>query len=203
MHHWRKLSAVPHGVKIPDLDEIKQWGGGRWTDLGKAKAHASMIIANPVDARWMTLMGGVGTGKTMLLLAMYGLLRPYAVYLGAGDLTSAIFNSFGKDGDTEELTEELARVPVLLLDDYGVDTANKTVQNKITQIIDLRYRLRKYRPTVIATNLNKKELIRANSRVASRILDQDLVDVHSIRLPDYRRRSEVDKPIVVDRSSQK
>lgn len=138
------------------------------------------------------MMGGVGTGKTMLMLALYHMLPAYSVYLGAGDLTSKIFDSF-QSGDTEELTTDLARVPILLLDDYGVDTSNRTIQNKIMQIIDLRYRMRTYRPTVVATNLNRDELLKSNQRVASRLLDEDLCRVVSIRLPDYRRRSEPPK----------
>ncbi len=204
LKHWKKISSVPYGTKLPSLKDIKSWSEARrWRTFAPALGYAKHIISNPLSSRWITLLGGVGTGKTMLLLAIYAQLRPYAVYLGAGDLTSAIFESFGNSGETEELTTELARVPVLLLDDYGVDTANRTIQNKITQILDMRYRLREYRPTVVASNLNRKELTKANARVASRILDEDLAHVLEIGLPDYRRRSETSKQTVIDRSGQK
>jgi hypothetical protein len=204
LKHWKKLSAIPHGTKLPDLKDIKPWSeDARWRSFSPALGHAKHTILNPLSSKWMTLLGGVGTGKTMLLLAIYAQLRPYAVYLGAGDLTSAIFESFGGSGETEELTTELAKVPVLLLDDFGVDTANRTIQNKIMQILDLRYRLREYRPTVLASNLNRKELTKFNARVASRVLDEDLAHVLEIRLPDYRRRSESSKQTVIDRSGQK
>jgi len=203
LQHWKKLSAVPYGTKFPKLSEFKKWGSNTdWASFAPAIKYAKSLVANPVDAPWLTMMGGVGTGKTMLMLAIYAQLRPYAVYLGAGDLTSAIFSSFGNGGETEELTQELARAPVLLLDDYGVDTANRTIQNKITQILDLRYRLRRYRPTVVATNLNKSALTKANARVASRLLDEDLAQVAEIMLGDHRRRSETKKQTVIDRSGK-
>jgi DNA replication protein DnaC len=191
LQHWRKFTSLPKGVKLPSLDDFTKYGGSdRWEAMRHALDHAYHLTVSPTYMNWMTLMGGVGTGKTMLLLAIYAEIKPYAVYLGAGDLTSQIFESFGKSGETEDLTEALARVPVLLLDDYGIGAENKTVQGKITQILDHRYRLRHYRPTVVATNLNRKDLSKSNARVASRILDQDLVRVREIRLPDYRRRDE-------------
>ncbi len=204
LKHWRRISAIPHGIKLPSLNDIEPWSeDARWKSFAPALGHARHTILNPLSSKWMTLLGGVGTGKTMLLLAIYAQLRPYAVYLGAGDLTSAIFESFGNSGETEELTTELAKVPVLLLDDYGVDTANRTVQNKITQIIDMRYRLRDYRPTIVASNFNRKELTKSNVRVASRLLDEDLAHVLEIRLPDYRRRSETKKQTVINRGGGK
>ncbi len=191
LQHWRRFTSLPKGTRLPSLDDFTKYGdSARWEPMKQALDHAHQLTAQPTYMDWMTLMGAVGTGKTMLLLAIYAQLKPYAVYLGAGDLTSQIFESFGKGGETEDLTEALARVPVLLLDDFGIGAENKTVQGKITQILDHRYRLRRYRPTFVATNLNRKDLSKSNARVASRILDQDLCKVYEIRLPDYRRRDE-------------
>lgn len=202
--HWAQLSSIPVGVQLPRLGDMKTWHPPgqkeRWMSFAPAISHAVNLISSPVDSPWLTIMGGVGTGKTMLLMSIYRHISPYCVYLGAGDLTSKIFESFGGEGQTEELTAELVRVPVLLLDDFGVDTANKTIQNKIMQIVDMRYRYRRFRPTVVATNLSRDLLSKNNARVASRILDEDLAKVVSITLPDYRRRSEVSTQTVVKRS---
>jgi len=169
--------------------------------MKRAIALAGAIVADPFDANWMTIMGGVGCGKTRLLQAVYTDIKPYAVYIQSGDLTGMIHRSFG-DRDTEDVVEELARIPVLLLDDWGAQGGggSDVVAGLVTRILDRRYIFGRRRPTVVSTNLNPTSLAVLNPRVADRLLDVHLVDQCGITLPSFRRMGA--EPQVVNRRAK-
>ena len=201
---WNKLSVIPVNTHLVEQlsDFVRPPGATdiEWHSFERALAYAHDLTHQPLEYAWMTLLGDKGCGKTSLLVSIYRRIPWCCVYLGAGALTTKIFSSFDSN-TTEELTQQLIEVPVLLLDDWGVDILNATIQNKITQIIDARYMQGKLRPTVIASNLSTEQLHQFNARVGSRIVDQDLVKVVGVTLSDYRRRDENKGNTVVRRSS--
>ena len=190
--------STPVAVDLPRLSEFQQYGGSEWPSMQRAIVKAGAIMADPFDANWLTVMGGVGCGKTRLLQAIYADIKAYAVYIQAGDLNGMIHRSFG-DRDTEDVVEELVRIPVLLLDDWGAQggAGSDTVAGLVTRILDRRYIFGRQRPTVVSTNLNPTSLAVLNPRVADRILDIHLVDQCGITLPSFRRLGA--KPLVVER----
>lgn len=191
--------STPVSADPPRLGEFLKYGKEtEWASMKRAVAKAEAIVADPFDANWLTVMGGVGCGKTRLLQAIYADLRPYAVYIQAGDLNGMIHRSFA-DRDTEDVVEELTRIPVLLLDDWGAQGGggSDTVTGLVTRILDRRYIFGRGRPTVVATNLNPASLAMLNPRVADRILDIHLVDQCGITLPSFRRMGA--EPTVVTR----
>lgn len=199
---WAHLSSMPKGVALPDFDDFEEVKLPDWKQMAAAIETGKALVESPLKHSWITLMGGNGCGKSMLLHCIYKHLEGYAVYLGAGRLGSLIFDSFD-DNSTQDLLRELEEVSVLLIDDYGVENVrSETIRNRITEVIDRRYRYGVYRPTIVATNKTRKELRKQNNRVADRLLDKNLAMIYSISLPSFREDTQLDlKTAVVRRKA--
>ena len=196
---WEKLSNMPLGVDFPDFSDFETIDLPGWKKMASAIEAGKRLAESPLEHPWMTLIGGNGCGKSMLLQCIYKQLEGYVVYLGAGKLGSLIFDSFD-DNSTQDLMRELTDASVLLIDDYGVENVrSETIRNRITEIIDRRYQYGKFRPTVIATNKTRKELRKQNNRVADRILDKNLAQIYSISLPSFREDTQLDLAVPVVR----
>lgn len=199
---WNKLSNMPKGVKLSVFEDFETVDLPDWKRMEEAIDAGKSLVKSPLEHPWITIMGGNGCGKSMLLQCIYEELNGYAVYLGAGRLGSLIFDSFD-DNSTQDLMRELEAASVLLIDDYGVENVrSETIRNRITEIIDRRYQYGVYRPTVLATNKTRKELRKQNNRVADRILDKNLAQIFSITLPSFREdtQMELQPPAVVRRN---
>ena len=187
-----KIFDIKYFPNAPTLETLKlvQLGSAQdWARTQRIIKLAKEIAKAPYDHRWLTILGPVGTGKTTICKALWNSCRPYSVYLGAGSLTTQIFKSFG-ERTTENLTKTLIDIPVLIIDDLGVEeNPSLTIKNKITQIIDGRYEYRAYRPTIIASNLTPRQLKKKNLRITDRILDEDLADVIGVKSPSQRTRN--------------
>lgn len=193
---WGRLSNLPKGVDLPDFSDFEEITELQedWNVLARAIEAGKSLVKSPLEHPWITIMGGNGCGKTMLLHSIFSHLDGYAAYLGAGRLGTLIFDSFD-DNSTQDLMRELEEVNVLLIDDYGVENVRaETIRNRITEVIDRRYQYGIYRPTVIATNKTRKELRKQNNRVADRILDKNLAQIFSIALPSFREDTQLEMP---------
>jgi DNA replication protein DnaC len=196
---WSRLSNMPKGIELPNFNDFEEVDMPDWAKMAEAIEAGKSLVESPLEHPWITIMGGNGCGKSMLLQSIYKQLDGYAAYLGAGRLGTMIFDSF-QDNSTQDLMRELEEVSVLLIDDYGVENVrSETIRNRITEIIDRRYQYGRYRPTVIATNKTRKELRKQNNRVADRILDKNLAKVFSVTLPSFREDTQLDLPNVVRR----
>lgn len=80
------------------------------------------------------------------------------------------FSSFENDRDKFAEIEELATVPLLVIDDLGTGAITKTGYPLLYNLIDMR--LSSGRPTIYTTNLAEEEIARIlGDRLASRIYD--------------------------------
>jgi DNA replication protein DnaC len=136
---------------------------------------------------WLVLLGGYGSGKTHLALAIsnYRLSLGHAVlFVVVPDLLDYLRATFGPNSEIalDERLDAIRESPLLVLDDLGAHNSTPWAQEKLFQILNHRYNGRL--PTVITSNLRLEEL---DPRTTSRLADPDLSQVYEIVAPDFRQ----------------
>jgi DNA replication protein DnaC len=150
-------------------------------------------IFSRAPKNWLLLEGGYGCGKTHLAAA----IANYAVSIGTPtlfitvpDLLDSLRFAFSDPETTfESRFEEVRNADLLVLDDFGTQNATGWGQEKLFQIMNYRY-INKL-PTVITTNLSLDEI---ESRIRSRLQDDEFVTHIRITAPDYRRPTQTSNP---------
>ncbi len=152
--------------------------------LERAFNHAQQFAHNLQG--WFLLQGRYGCGKTHLAAAIANFVVDMGVptlFITVPDLLDALRFSYNAEDVTfEQRFEEIRRVRLLVLDDFGTQNATPWAQEKLFQILNFRY-INKL-PTVVTTNLSLNEI---EGRIRSRLTDPDLVTRIEITAPDYRR----------------
>lgn len=134
---------------------------------------------------WLLLQGSYGCGKTHLAAG----IANFAVEMGVPTLFITVpdmldslrFSYNDRESSFEQRFEEIRRVRLLILDDFGTQNATPWAQEKLFQIINFRYVNRL--ATVITTNLGLEEI---EGRIRSRLRDPELITRAHILAPDYR-----------------
>jgi len=135
---------------------------------------------------WLVLMGVTGCGKTHLAAAIanYRLQagKP-ALFLVVPEFLDHLRSAFSPESKVsyDQLFESAKNAPLLILDDFGEESATPWAQEKLYQVINYRYNARL--PTVITTSCSLDEI---ESRVSSRLTDIKISNPFNIMAPDYR-----------------
>jgi len=135
---------------------------------------------------WLVFQGVNGCGKTHLAVAIANHLRregKLALFIVVSDLLDHLRSTFGPESRVsyDKLFEKIKKTPVLILDDFGEQSATPWAQEKLYQLINYRYNARL--ATVITTCFSLDEI---ESRISSRMVDPSLSLVFNIMAPDYR-----------------
>lgn len=135
---------------------------------------------------WLVLMGVNGCGKTHLAAAIANYLRAegkQVLFIVVPELLDHLRSAFSPESRVhyDELFEVVKKSPVLILDDFGEQSATPWAQEKLYQLINYRYSARL--ATVITTCLSLDEI---ESRISSRMVDPAIGLVLNIDAPDYR-----------------
>ena len=118
--------------------------------LGKCQAYADS------PPNWLVLTGPYGCGKTHLAAAIANRqieLGNDVFFTVVPDLLDHLRATFGPGSDVtyDELFEAVRNVPLLVLDDLGMQSETSWAREKMFQV--LNHRLNAELPTVITTNL--------------------------------------------------
>ncbi len=159
--------------------------------LAAAKEIAESYAHSPQG--WLLLEGGYGSGKTHLAAAIANFvvnMGTPTLFITVPDLLDSLRFAYS-DPDTtfEAHFEEIRTAAFLVLDDFGTQNATNWAQEKLFQIMNFRY-INKL-PTVITTNLKLDEI---ESRIRSRLQDEEFVNHVLITAPDFRRPTETSNP---------
>ncbi len=136
---------------------------------------------------WLYLEGCPGTGKTHLACAIANDFLNTLPDADRNELEVLIYQSVpllldrlqsNKDDSTINV---LLNLPLLILDNLGMQANTSWRTEKLFQILDYRYV--KHLPTVVINNQNRLFLER---HIYSRLTDTDLVTSILLDLPDYR-----------------
>ncbi len=138
---------------------------------------------------WLVLEGGSGTGKTHLAAAIANRCMEREVpvlFVVAPDLLDHLRASFSPQNEMpyDELFEQIKSIPMLVLDDLGVQSSTPWAEEKLFQLLNHRYVTQL--STVITTNVAVDQTeARLQSRLSDPRLSQllDLGDVTRGRAP--------------------
>ena len=155
---------------------------------GDAYKAALSFVSNKTGHLFLTFVGEPGRGKTHLILGIgwhwlennYGLVKYWQVESLLDDLR------FGFSANTEaqrynfdQLMNKVKQVPLLILDDLGLEQSTPWAKAKLDEIFDHRY-INQLR-TVVTTNFTLEHL---EPRIASRLFEGVVV---VLECDDYRK----------------
>ena len=135
---------------------------------------------------WLVLVGVNGCGKTHLAAAIvnyqYQADKP-ALFVVVPEFLDHLRSTFSPESRVsyDQLFESVKSAPLLILDDFGEQSATPWAQEKLYQVINHRYNARL--ATVITTTSSLDEL---ESPISSRLADPRLSLALNIIAPDYR-----------------
>jgi len=135
---------------------------------------------------WLIFQGVNGCGKTHLAAAIansrMALGKP-VFFVVVPDLLDHLRSTFSPHSSIsyDEFFEEIRKSPLLILDDFGEQSATPWAQEKLYQLINYRYNARL--PMVVTTCLSLDEI---ETRISSRMVDPRISCVFNIVAPDYR-----------------
>ncbi|MFQ6099781.1 MAG: ATP-binding protein [Anaerolineae bacterium] len=152
--------------------------------LKEAFDKARAFAEDPRD--WLLITGTYGCGKTHLAAAIanYRVAQGHPVlFVVVPDLLDYLRATFSPQSTVTfyQQFEEVRRVPLLILDDLGTESATPWAREKLYQIFDYRYNARL--PTVITT---AKWIEEVDPRLATRMLDASHCTPAPILAPDYQ-----------------
>jgi DNA replication protein DnaC len=135
---------------------------------------------------WLIFQGINGCGKTHLAAAIANYRRAQGkpvLFVVVPELLDHLRSTFSPDSKIsyDEFFEKLKETPLLILDDFGEQSATPWAQEKLYQLINYRYNARL--PMVVTTCLSLEEI---EPRISSRMVDPRISLVFNITAPDYR-----------------
>jgi len=135
---------------------------------------------------WLIFQGVNGCGKTHLAAAIANYQQAQGkpvFFVVVPDLLDHLRSTFSPDSKIsyDEFSERIKEVPLLILDDFGEQSATPWAQEKLYQLINYRYNARL--PMVVTTCLSLDEI---ETRISSRMVDPMISLVFNITAPDYR-----------------
>lgn len=153
-------------------------------NLSQAYNLATEFARSPEG--WLVLAGVNGCGKTHLAAAIanYRLAQGKPVFfVVVPDLLDHLRSTFNPESKIsyDKFSEKLKEAPLLILDDFGEQSATPWAQEKLYQLINYRYNARL--PMVVTTCLSLDEI---ETRISSRMVDPRISLVFNITAPDYR-----------------
>lgn len=119
--------------------------------------------------------GDVGTGKTIMAEVIINtFIERYAQPAKMVQLTDIIQLAIDNGTSYNSFIATLSYIPLLVVDDLGVERKSDFAIEKITQIVDKRYK--SFKPTIYTTNLSVKAMEECEDmqyrRIYDRILDR-------------------------------
>lgn len=197
----RKIREQTQQLKIDGIADTEYL---KWT-FAKDKNSESKVskAARRYVHKWQEMKennigilfyGDVGTGKTFLAACIANALIDKAVPVLMTNIPLLI-SAMQKDFEAEKATilRRISSIPLLILDDIGVERDTAYGYEKVQEIIDTRYRSGK--PLIVTTNLSPQELQNPTDIRYKRVYDRILEMCHPILVngESQRKRKAAEK----------
>lgn len=139
--------------------------------LTAARDYAENFDRHARTGESLMMLGKAGTGKSHLASAVLQAIMPghCGMYTTAADVIEMVRETWRRDSEKSQgrVLHLLSSVPLLVVDEVGVQYGTESEQNTLFQIIDRRYRDR--RPLILMANLQPTEL---QALLGDRIFDR-------------------------------
>ena len=182
-----EMPGLPEGLRSETFENFDlrrvELSGEEQQNLEMAFNLASDFARQPEG--WLVFQGRNGCGKTHLAAAIanYRLSRNEpALFLVVSDLLDYLRAAFGPESRVSytRFFDEVRQSPLLILDDFGEQSATPWARSKLFQLINHRYN--SLLPTVITTSLTLDDI---ETRIVARLADPRIGTVFNIMAPHY------------------
>lgn len=157
--HQRRLekASIPTRFTTRTLDNFKAETPDQIKALTISREFATGWEAIRRKGSWLVFSGKPGTGKSHLAIAILQAIMPQWVgrYMTCMELIQTLRATWRKDSEISEtdLLDSLTYIPLLVLDEIGVQYGTESEQHHLFDVLDRRYR--EMQPTILLTNQNK------------------------------------------------
>lgn len=172
----KRIARLQRYSELPHEGSPRTFANFEQRPAVKAAYNAALGFANQEGGHTtLTLSGRFGSGKSHLLEAIgrQALANGHSVkYALAPDLLDRLRDSYDPEAETrfKDIYASYEKAEWLLLDDLGAEKPSEWACEKLTRLIDDRYRNGKR--LAVATNLHYKVMIdKLGERVADRLFD--------------------------------
>lgn len=135
----------------------------------------------------LAFVGDVGTGKTFYAAAIANAIIDKgvaAIITTIPALHTAMIANYGENRDF--ILNQIRSIPLLVLDDVGVERSTPTAMENAYTIINERYKAKK--PLIITTNISKAEMLNPATEHEKRIYDRIVEMCPAFIQPKLKRR---------------
>jgi len=153
-------AAIPVRFIGRSFDNYRADTPGQRAALTAAREFVENFERHARTGESLLMLGNAGTGKSHLASAILQAIMPAhcGLYATAADVIEMVRETWRRDSERSQgrVLHMLATVPLLVIDEVGVQYGTESEQNTLFQIIDRRYRDR--RPLILMANLQSSEL---------------------------------------------
>lgn len=164
-------AAIPVRFIGRTFENYRADTAGQRAALTASRDYAENFERHARTGESLLMLGKAGTGKSHLATAILQSIMPAhcGLYTTAADVIEMVRETWRRDSEKSQarVLQMLSTVPLLVLDEVGVQYGTESEQNTLFQIIDRRYRDR--RPLVLMANLQPAEL---QSLLGDRVYDR-------------------------------
>lgn len=166
-----RQTAIPSRFIGRNFDNYQVTCDGQDRALAMCREYAENFSRHAARGASLIFSGGVGTGKSHLAAAILQDILPghIGAYLTVSDLFRMVRDTWRPSSAKSEsqVLAELADLPLLVIDEVGVQRGNAEDHNLLFDIMDRRYRDR--RSSILLTNEDKVGL---EACVGDRVFDR-------------------------------
>lgn len=158
LEHQLEQAAIPARFLTRSFDNFIAASEPQAKALEVVKSYAANFGKHSAKGEGLVLSGLPGTGKSHLAIAVLQTIMPNNVglYITCMSLIRAVRGAWRKDSERSEseVLDTLCQVPLLVLDEIGVQYGTDGEQTILFDVLDRRYR--EMMPTILLTNQDKK-----------------------------------------------
>lgn len=150
-------AAVPARFISRTMDNFKAETADQEHALAVARKFVAEWDAMQRKGAWLVFSGPPGTGKSHLAIAILQAVMPgtRGRYMTCMELIQMLRATWRKDSEMSEidLLDKITALPLLVLDEIGVQYGTESEQHHLFEVLDRRYR--DLCPTILLTNQDK------------------------------------------------